>query len=397
MTGPQHKREKPGPKDLNARELHRAAVTDARRTARTRIFFALLAALLIVGGAVVFSWFSLREPPPQPNVVEVPASTGVSSLIVIENPQREAASIVLVASHPEIADRLELLNPSLLSYVPGYGEFEISELAPLGGGDLIALTITNLLGVRIDAVHVFSEESFLRAVAEPLEVDLAEPLIVGEGDADRVIAAEGEGLRNPEMLYTLLSEPGRGDESSFVLRQSRVWTAILQQVAVDGEFADVFLDSAHPDTILALNGAAQDPDLVVSSLPVKRAEVLGGSLEQYVFDGSETATIVGRSFSYLQLTDEPRISVEILNGNGGVGVTAPIAELLVERGFHVIRTDNADRDDYGETQVVSQGREHQQAAIAIADLIGFGEVVLELRAPSGIFGVTIILGQDISG
>ena len=397
MTRPQHKKGKPRPKELSARELRRAVVADARRVVRIRIFLASLVGVVIVGGAVVFSWFSLREPPPQPNVVEVPASTGVSSLIVIENPQGEAVSIVLVASHPEMPDRLELLNPSLLSYVPGYGEFEISELSALGGGDLIALTITNLLGVRIDAVHVFSEESFLTVVVEPLEVDLAEPVIVAEGDTDRVIAAEGEGLRNPEMLYTLLSEPGTGDESSLILRQSRVWTAIFEQVAIDGAFADKFLGSAHADAILAVNGAAQDPDLVVSSLPVKRAEVLGGSLEQYIFDGSETETIVGRSFPYLQLADEPRISVEILNGNGGVGVTAPVAELLVGQGYHVIRTDNADRDDYGETQVVSQGREHQQAAIEIADLIGFGEVVLEIRAPSGIFGVTIILGQDISG
>ena len=45
----------------------------------------------------------------------------------------------------------------------------------------------------------------------------------------------------------------------------------------------------------------------------------------------------------------------------------------------------------GETQMVSPGREHQQAVADIADLIGFGEVLLELRTPSGIFGVTIIL------
>lgn len=398
MSAPQHKKGRTtDKKPLTARELRRAALADARSSARRRIFLAVLAGAAIVAGAIAFSWFSLREPAPEPNIVDVPAVTGVSSLLVVEGPDGSAASVILIASHPTEDDRIELVNPSLLVYAPGLGEFEVSELALLGDSDLVSLAVANLLGIRIDAVHVLTRDAYLAALAEPLDVALADPFIVAEGSDERVVAAEGEGLRNAEMLYTLMTEPGTGDESSFVLRQSRVWAAIIEQVATDGTFADVLLEGAPTNTVLAVNGAAQDPNLVLSSLPVTRADVLGGEIEQYVFDGTQTDLVVGRSFPYLQLAPEPRVVIEILNGNGGVGVTAPVAELLVEQGYHVIRTDNADRDDYGQTQIVSQGREFQQAAVDISQLLGFGEVLLELRTPSGIFGVTIILGQDISG
>lgn len=398
MSGPQHKKSRKGEtKPLTARELRREALADARRVARRRIAFAVLMGTVVMAGAVVWSWFSLRDPAPEPNPVEVPAVGGVSSIVIVEGADGAAASVVLVASHPDHDDRFELLSPSLLIYVPGFGEFELSELLLLSDSDLVSLSVSNLLGIRVDAVHVLTKEAYLTALAEPLDVTLSEPFMVADGDDERVVVEEGVGLRNSEMLYRLMTEQGTGDESGFVVRQSRVWAAILEQIGRDGEFADGLLAGAPTDVMLAVNGAAQDPQLVVSSLPVQRAETLGRDVEQFVFDGSQTDTVVNRSFPYLQLTPEPRVVVEILNGNGGVGVTAPVAELLVAQGYHVIRTDNADRDDYGQTQVVSQGRENQQAAVDILDLLGFGEVLLELRAPSGIFGVTIILGQDISG
>ncbi len=116
--------------------------------------------------------------------------------------------------------------------------------------------------------------------------------------------------------------------------------------------------------------------------------------EQFGFDGASTATVVERAFPYLSIAAEPRVVVEVLNGNGGVGVTQPVARRLVEAGYYVIRTDNADREDYGTTQIIAQGREYQQDALAAQELLGRGEVLLELRQPSGIFDLTIIVGND---
>jgi hypothetical protein len=86
--------------------------------------------------------------------------------------------------------------------------------------------------------------------------------------------------------------------------------------------------------------------------------------------------------------------VEILNGNGRIGTTGPIAALLVDNGYRVVKTDNADRDDYAESRIIAQGREHQQDAIDVQRMLGSGEVLLELRQPSGIVDLTIIVGRD---
>jgi len=87
--------------------------------------------------------------------------------------------------------------------------------------------------------------------------------------------------------------------------------------------------------------------------------------------------------------------VEVLNGNGRIGTTGPIAALLVDKGYRIVKTDNADRDDYAETRVIAQGREQQQNAIDVQRILGSGEVLVEVRQPSGIVDLTIIVGRDI--
>lgn len=378
---------------LSARELNRAARKDTAARMRRRIVLATFAAVVLVAATVVGSWVVLRPAAEGPNAVDLPEASGASALVIVEDAAGRAESIMLTAGVEGAADRVMLFNPSLVVTVPGFGERELGDVSELGD-DLIALSITNLLGIRIDGTVIHDAGSFAAAVAEPIEVDLPGPLLVEEGDTQRVLAAEGPGLRNPELLATMLTEPGLEGESGFLLRQGRVWAALLAAVAVDGQLADRLLAEATPLAAQAFNAAAQDPDTVLSQLPVERLETFGSDLEQFGFDGAQTATVVERSFPYLALATEPRVVVEVLNGNGGVGVTQPVARRLVEAGYHVIRTDNADRDDYGETQIIAQGREYQQAALAARQLLGLGEVVLELRQPSGIFDLTIIVGND---
>jgi polyisoprenyl-teichoic acid--peptidoglycan teichoic acid transferase len=72
-----------------------------------------------------------------------------------------------------------------------------------------------------------------------------------------------------------------------------------------------------------------------------------------------------------------------------------VAAALIRRGFRVIKTDNAENFDFEETLVISQGREHRAEADEAIDALGVGELLLELRAPSGVVDVSIIVGHDI--
>ena len=72
-----------------------------------------------------------------------------------------------------------------------------------------------------------------------------------------------------------------------------------------------------------------------------------------------------------------------------------MAEALIESGYRVVFTDNAERQDFTISRVIAQGSDHQEAAVAVQRLLGTGEVFLEQRQPSGVVDLTIIVGSDL--
>ena len=57
---------------------------------------------------------------------------------------------------------------------------------------------------------------------------------------------------------------------------------------------------------------------------------------------------------------------------------------------------NADDLDFRETRVVGHTVENQDAALAVQQLLGFGEVRIEQRQPSLVVDITVIVGDDFS-
>jgi hypothetical protein len=291
-----------------------------------------------------------------------------------------------------------LFPPSLLGVLPGYGESEIADVIRFGGPSLARTTVTNLLGVRVDAVVHIDGAAFVSAVDRPLIVDLPNPLLAPESGGFTVIAAEGPAERDPAMLITLLTDQGDGDQLEWLDRQGAVWRSVLAAISESFDVAERMTRGATGDSeaaFQALVTAAGDPEVVITAVPVRRIEAAGGDTERYQLPSSAAASFVADRFAFLVIRPEPRPRVEVLNGNGRIGTTAPIAALLVENGFRIVKTDNADRDNYPETQVIAQGREHQQDAVDVQRLLGSGEVLLEVRQPSGVVDLTIIVGRDI--
>ena len=382
----------------SARELNRSARRSVAAQARRRIGLALLGAVLIVGTSVALTWLTLRETvEPEPGINQ-PSASGSSTLVVVTDDAGRAASIALVVAHPEGGAEVVLIPPSLLAILPGFGESEVADIIRFNGPALAKTTITNLLGTRIDAVVHLDETRFQAAVGKPVTVDLPNPLMSAEPDGFTVLAAAGSAERSLAMLYTLMTNQGDGDQLEWLDRQGSVWKGILS--AIDGEtsIAGRMTQGAtgEPDVaVQVLLTAAGNADLVVTAVPVRRIEAAGGSTERYQLPSSAAAAFVSERFAYLIIREEPRPRVEVLNGNGRIGTTGPIAALLVDNGYRIVKTDNADRDDFIETQVIAQGLEHQQDALDVQRILGSGEVLLELRQPSGIVDLTIIVGRDI--
>ncbi len=329
------------------------------------------------------------EPAPAP-------SGSASALVVVEGTGGEGVAFALVAVAPDGEAIVVLVPPDLLAILPGYGDFRVAESVVFEGAGLAGLTLSNLLGIRIDDVVGLEPGEVAAALDGPVVLDLPTPLIVPQGDEGRVLANSGRAERPALIVEEVLTTQGVGDQLEWIERQGAVWDAMLDAIASDPGIAARLAAPAgsRADAVAAvLQAAAGAADRSVTAIPVTRVAV-GGDDVRYTIgvDGEEFSA---SRLDHLVLRPEGRERVEILNGNGRVGTTRVVAEQLVERGYRVVRTDNAGRFDYELTQVVAQGREHRVAAEQVVRLIGTGELLLELRNPSGVVDISIIVGQDV--
>ncbi len=381
------------------REVEREARRRETKIARRRIILAAVVSVALVAGAVALTTWVNRAPEVTPPVVESPPDSGASLLVGLTNDDGSLASIALVSAHSSLGSRIVLFPPSLAAVLPGYGERDVSDAVAFGGEDLFRLTITNLLGIRIDSVGVASVADFAAVFEDPLTVELTQPLIVAVAGAETVEFGQGRAERAAADLARLLSEQGTGDQLALLVRQGAVWEAAFDAAADDGLILDRILESlglASDVSYQALSTAVVADPLLISAIPTNRAVGVGPNAERYTVSTEDGAAFVDEVFDYLRIADEPRVRVEILNGNGLVGTTAPIARVLIESGFRVVFTDNADRQDYTLSRFIAQGSAHQEAAVAVQRLLGSGEVFLEQRQPSGVVDLTIIVGSDLS-
>jgi hypothetical protein len=169
-----------------------------------------------------------------------------------------------------------------------------------------------------------------------------------------------------------------------------VWESIFAEASSDEDILDEMLASLDLQSDLAyqaLSTAVVADPLLINTVPATRAVGVGSSGERYTLSTDDGAAFVSATFAYLQIGTEPRLRVEILNGTGVLGTAGPIAEVLIEAGYRVVFTDNAEQQDFETSRFIAQGLDHQEAAVA--------EVCLEQRQPSGVVDLTIIVGSDL--
>ena len=380
---------------LSRSELKSAAQANRTRKARRRIALAITVALLTVWTAVVLSWWlgqRASEDVPDVPVAEVPPE-GVGALFAVVDADGWVRSLTLLAASDEAGDRAVLFHPSLLVTLPGFGENLLSNAVRFDEDDLLGIAVANLMGIRIDEVIVWTEDDIAEAIESTIVIDLPQPLIVADGTAQVVIAGKGPIGRDGPSIARLLTDQGLGTELDLLQRQGAVWEALLGQLASDDVTVERLVGGQGSAARASLVGTATG-EPVLTVVPATRIEPTGDE-ERYQLDGVDAAQFVSQHLQYLQLAPEPRIRIEVLNGNGLIGTTRPVAALLVRAGFRVVVTDNADRSDFESTLVIAQGRDFQQAALDAREILGIGEVSVEILQPSGVVDLTIIVGQDL--
>lgn len=368
-----------------------------RRRARRRIVSASVIALAVVAGAVAVTLWPDGDDELIPPDVEPTTDRGASLLMVVEDEAGLAGSIALVSAQSGGSSRIMLFPPALVTVVPGFGERPMGEALRLGGLELVELTVTNLLGVRVDGRVLHDADSLAAAIDEEIQVSLLDPFVVAAAGSEQVVVAEGEQAVEATMASRLLVEPGLDDQLTWLVRQGAVWDGLAAAFAADADALERLLEQVEGDPALAeqaLGNAAQSEDLLVTAVPVQRVSV--GDEEAYAFDADSPGDVVNGAFPYLALAMEPRVKVEVLSGNDTIGSTRPVAARLIREGYRVLITDNA-TTDVRETEIIAQSREFQEAAVSVQRLLGTGAVFLNTDQPSGVVDLTIIVGSDLAG
>lgn len=383
----------------SARTLRRVAEQRRRRRRRRRLAWAVVGSVTLLAVSVVGSvlWYSrpVAEGPKE-TVPEV-SGAGESVLLLFVDDER-ATGFALVASHPDLPDRVLLFPPSLLTVLPGFGSWELERSNEFGEVGLPAVTLTNLLGARIDGT-VRVPIAAVAQVLDGTEVELDSPVLELQGDDQVVVAVEGNEPRDADHLEVILGVQGIDDQLTWLVRQGKVVDALLEEISATAGLIDSLMEDSTGDLLLGrrvLAAVAGDDETRISAAQARPVASLGGSSERYQLSVDDAEALIDLHVPYLRLTEDDRPRLEILNGTGRVSVTPPLAAQLVKAGFRVVITDNADRQDYSVTRIVGHTTANQAAALAVHAVLGFGEVRLEVRQPSGIVDVTVIVGDDFS-
>lgn len=321
-----------------------------------------------------------------------------ASVLITLGSGADDSAFALLAADPDGPPVLVVLPQNLLVAVPGFGEFRLVDALVFGGPDLVALSIVNQFGIRVDAVAALPPGSVTSGLPGPVDVDLSVPLFVeaSDGSLTRVLSA-GRAEVTPDNVETLLVTDGVGDAFEWIQRQGSAWRTILDAVSDAPGIADRITALAGSEAAYGadlLVTVAADSDAFLATVPVVQAESSGGT-DALVPAGDQADSFIRDRLGHLLLRPGGRPRIEVLNGNGRIGTTGDVAGVLVRAGFRVVRTDNADDFDFEDTLVVAQGDHAEAWAREIVGLLGRGLLFLEVQAPSGVVDVSIIVGQDI--
>ncbi|HUU61514.1 MAG TPA: hypothetical protein VMX37_03940, partial [Acidimicrobiia bacterium] len=309
----------------------RGVLTDAAGWAGAR---AVDAAAAIEGWATELR--GMAEALPEDSADEGP-STGVSrSVLIALGAEQDGCAFALASVSAEGEVALTLLPQSLLGVVPGYGEFTLAEALVFEDADLVALTVTNLLGVRVDRVLALAPGSLAAALPAEVAVDLPVPLFAATGDGIGEVVAAGRQSVDRGAVERLLVDTGIGGPFEWLQRQGAAWAGVLGAVAADPAVADrltagMLAGAAEVAGVLEAVAAAEAAP--VRSLPVEQAAAAGD--EALVLSAGAMDGFVAAHLGHLLLRPGERARVEVLNGNGRIGATRLVAEAVVRRGFQV--------------------------------------------------------------
>ena len=320
------------------------------------------------------------------------------ALLVQQGESGELVSVtLLVVDESGAGGRLVFAPVGTMVEVPSFGLNPLREAFVLGGLPLLQQSIENLLGIVFDQVSLVGPEE-LAALVEPagvLAVELDGSVeVVADGGRVETLFPAGVVDLPPDGVARLLEVRGSGSDLERLVRHQAFWRAWLAAVA-GNDAAVPPADAADGlgETVAALAEGEVGYDL----LPVEvLATGTGPADDLYAVQDDELEALVAEVAPGSTGPSADRIRVQVLNGTGAPGLSQQVQPALAAAGAVVSLTGNADRFDYDVSQVVFYRDEDREAAQAVQQALGVGEVVRSL-VPLDVVDVTVVVGADFAG
>lgn len=388
----------PLPAGSGARAIHRRR---RRQERRQRRLFASALLIAVLGGAVFVGAPHIGRRisgPDGPIAQPAPVASDPKVLLAHRHPDGSARSVTIF-SDSKGRQSVVMIPAGTMAEVPSLGLEPLGRALQVGGPTRLGSTVENLLGIDVSDVVVL-DDAELSAMAEPLgelavEVPSRVEEVADDGTVD-ILYEPGRLRIEAAEVPAFLSAKGRSTDLEVLARHQSFWEAVLEQIAEEG------LRAGGPEPLsaildkLAAGGTIRSRLLPV--VPLGQGDAAGpgtGAAELYRVEPDELDRFLESTFpGAVGAADRPK--AQVLNGTGGVEVTARAAEKLVPRGIQVSLTGNAPRFDYRTTQVVFYDEAERALAEKARDALGVGRLVLS-RRPLGVVDLTIIIGSDFQG
>jgi len=295
-------------------------------------------------------------------------------------------------------------------FIPGRGEDRINASYALGGPALARQAAEALIGRRIDYYVKTDFEGFKRIVdlMGGVEIEVEKRMVYHDRAQNlHINLRPGRQVLNGEeaMGYVRFRHDARGDIGR-IERQQKFVRALLAQMVKPQmllrlpqvlreitTLVETDLPARDLVFLARLAGKITPDDLTARMVPGKPVMIAGKSY--WEVDRQETARLVAALDEGLRRTREtsPVISVEVLNGCGVPGAASKVAHRLIQAGFRVTRTDNADHFDYKTSMIIGH-RGNRQKAKEVQSFLRTNAIVSVSKEESPRVDVTIILGRD---
>lgn len=370
----------------------------------TALSVVLLVGLFATGAGLVYAGTRIIRSSTEGQIlnrVSDPAAPGYEALVTA------TPSLVLIHDVDGLVEGLTVLSLS----DPGAGgggvvfiptrtisDLPLFEVAPietaydLGSPELQADVVGDLLNTGIGELTVVDAERWAGLVAPVAPLSIENP---GDLEVDgEVLFAAGDLELEAEDVGTFLAARDEDEsEPARLFRHELFWTAWLDAVAEAGT-PDAVPGELEVGLGRFVRELAAGPR-VLETLPVRPA-VLRGYDDEPTFRpvAADVADLVARVVPFPR-SPRPgvRERVRVLNGTDDLQAAQRLAPSLPALGVEVTVVGNARSLDEATTTIAYVNPDHEDAAEAIRDLLGVGEVLVDPR-PSDVVDITITLGAD---